>query len=153
MVLNALSTGPFYQKYVQLPAPDAPVPPFIANNPKFFPFFCNAIGAIDGTHINCCPSAADRHAARNRKGVLTQNCLACVSWDMKFLYMISGWEGSAADATLYAHSCFTDLPIISLLANITWQMLGLVHVILFLFHTVECAITWQSGVGLTLGMY
>jgi len=51
-VLNALSTGPFYQKYVQLPTPDAPVPPFIANNPKFFPFFCNAIGAIDGTHIN-----------------------------------------------------------------------------------------------------
>lgn len=110
-VLNALSTGPFYQKYVQLPTPDAPVPPFIANNPKFFPFFCNAIGAIDGTHINCCPSAADRHAAHNRKGVLTQNCLACVSWDMKFLYMISGWEGSAADATLYAHSRFTDLPI------------------------------------------
>lgn len=70
-----------------------------------------AIGAIDGTHINCCLTAEDRHAAQNRKGGVSQNCLACVSFAMKFVYFISGWEGSAADATMYAHSCLTDLKI------------------------------------------
>lgn len=30
---------------------------------------------------------------------------------MKFLYFISGWEGSTADATMYAHSQLVDLTI------------------------------------------
>jgi hypothetical protein len=30
--------GPFYEKYVKLPASDTPLSPFIANNPKFYPF-------------------------------------------------------------------------------------------------------------------
>lgn len=66
---------------------------------------------MDGSHINCCPSAADRQAARNRKGGVSQNCLACVSFGMRFLYILSGWEGSVADATMYTHSRFTDLTI------------------------------------------
>jgi len=66
---------------------------------------------MDGTHINCCPSAEEQHAARNHKGSVSQNCLACVSFDMKFVYFVSGWEGSAADATMYAHSHLSDLAI------------------------------------------
>jgi len=30
---------------------------------------------------------------------------------MKFLYFLSGWEGSAADATIYSYSRLTDLQI------------------------------------------
>jgi len=30
---------------------------------------------------------------------------------MKFIYLVSGWEGSAADATMYAHSRLSDLTI------------------------------------------
>lgn len=30
---------------------------------------------------------------------------------MQFLYFLSGWEGSAADATMYAHSHLVDLTI------------------------------------------
>jgi hypothetical protein len=30
---------------------------------------------------------------------------------MKFVYFLSGWEGSAADATMYAHSRLSDLTI------------------------------------------
>lgn len=48
---------------------------------------------------------------RNRKGGITQNCLACVSFSMRFLYFLSGWEGSAADATMYSRSRLTDLTI------------------------------------------
>lgn len=87
-----------------------PIPEYL-NNPKFSPWFDMAIGAMDGTHINCCPSAEDRHAARNRKGSVSQNCLACCSFSMKFVYFLSGWGGSVADATMYAYSRLSDLTI------------------------------------------
>jgi hypothetical protein len=110
-VLDVTSSGPFYTKYVQLPEDSSPVPDYIAANPKFSPFFNNALGAIDGTHINCCPSAEERAAARNRKGGVTQNCLAAVSFDMRFLYMLSGWQGSTADATMWSHSRNVDFRV------------------------------------------
>jgi len=66
---------------------------------------------MDGTHIISCPSTADRHASCNRKGGVSQNCLACVFFAMRFLYFLSGWEGSAADAAMYAHSHLVDLTI------------------------------------------
>ncbi|KIO01182.1 hypothetical protein M404DRAFT_92287, partial [Pisolithus tinctorius Marx 270] len=56
-----------YSKYVRLPHSDAPVHPTIHNNPKFFPFFADAIGAINGMHIMCAPSSEERDAMRNRK--------------------------------------------------------------------------------------
>lgn len=111
MILNALSTAPFYQKYVHLPTINDPVPPEILHNPKFFPFFQGAIGAMDGTHINCCPSVEDRHLARDWKGGITQNTLACCGFDMKFHYITSGWDGCTADATMFNDARITDLPI------------------------------------------
>lgn len=66
---------------------------------------------MDGTHINSAPSAADRAASRNRKGGVSMNCLACCSQDMLFLYVLSGWEGSTADATLFLNARTNDLTI------------------------------------------
>ncbi|THU90175.1 hypothetical protein K435DRAFT_602516, partial [Dendrothele bispora CBS 962.96] len=66
-ILDALSSPGFYNKHVCLPTVDAPVPIEISANRKWFPFFKDVLGAIDGTHINCCPSAAERQAARDRK--------------------------------------------------------------------------------------
>ena len=66
---------------------------------------------MDGTHIACHPSAAERAVNQNWKGGLTQNTLACCSFDMQFQFMQSGWEGSVADATMYHNACLTDLPI------------------------------------------
>ncbi|TFK17171.1 hypothetical protein FA15DRAFT_548860, partial [Coprinopsis marcescibilis] len=66
-VLEAVSSGEFYKKHVRLPSANDPVPDHIAKSPKFFPFFAHALGAMDGTHISCCPSARERAAARNRK--------------------------------------------------------------------------------------
>jgi len=111
-ILAAVSSGPFYAKYVRLPGIDDPVSLYISGQKWFTPWFNNAIGAMDGTHINSCPSALDRHASRNRKGGVSQNCLACVSFAMRFLYFLSGWEGSAADAAMYARSRLTDLTIL-----------------------------------------
>ena len=88
-----------------------PVPPFIHTNPRFYPFFKDALGAIDGTHIPCTPSVEERETARDRKGGLSQNCLACCSFDLRILYFVSGWDGSAADATMFTHSRLHDLRV------------------------------------------
>jgi hypothetical protein len=110
-MLSAFSSAPFYTKYVPLPKAADPTPLEIANNPKFYPYFADVIGALDGTHIACTPSAVDRQNARNRKGFLSQNCLIACSFDLRFLYVLSGWEGSAADATVYSDARNVDFPI------------------------------------------
>ena len=110
-ILRAVSSGSFYTKYVHLPGVDDPISSYISGQRLLTPWFNNAIGAMDGTHISSCPSAADWHASCNRKGGVSQNCLACVSFGMRFLYFLSGWEGSAANAAMYAHSCLADLTI------------------------------------------
>jgi hypothetical protein len=96
---------------VQLPDADSPTPSEIQNSEKFYPFFEGALGAIDSTHIRCTSSATDRDATRNRKGMLTQNCLAACSFDLHFMYILSGWEGSTHDSTLYYDACGIDLYI------------------------------------------
>ncbi|KIY47649.1 hypothetical protein FISHEDRAFT_44912 [Fistulina hepatica ATCC 64428] len=76
-ILDTVSIGPLYDKYVQLPHTDAPVPDYIHNNTKLWPFFKDALGAMDGTYINCIPPAILRHLVHNQKGSVTQNVLAC----------------------------------------------------------------------------
>ena len=78
-VLYAVSAGPFYDHYVKLSDLDSSLSDYIGKNFKFFPFFSNALGALDGTHISAWTTAADRHALRDRKGQISQNCLA-VLW-------------------------------------------------------------------------
>jgi hypothetical protein len=110
-MLTAFATAPFYTKYVRLPKVSEPLAPEISCNPRFYPYFADALGALDGTHINCVPSASERDTARNRKGFLSQNCLMACSFDMCFTYVLSGWDGSAADAHLYNDARFNDLRI------------------------------------------
>ncbi|KAL5568920.1 hypothetical protein UlMin_025495 [Ulmus minor] len=74
------------------------IPPVITNNPNYFPYFQDCIGAIDGTHIPCIIVANLQVAYRNRKGFTSQNVLAIVDFDMKFTYIVAGWEGSVHDA-------------------------------------------------------
>ncbi|KIJ11764.1 hypothetical protein PAXINDRAFT_36559, partial [Paxillus involutus ATCC 200175] len=52
-MLDAFSTPGIYTKYVHLPHASEPTPAKISNDPKYMPFFKDAIGAIDGTHIAC----------------------------------------------------------------------------------------------------
>jgi len=56
-MLVFFSSPPFYIQHIHLPPIGAPVPPEIQNNPKFYPFFKDALSAIDGTHINCSATA------------------------------------------------------------------------------------------------
>jgi hypothetical protein len=60
------------------------------------------VGAIDGTHICARVPAKMQAAFRGRKHYPTQNVLATIDFDLKFTYMLAGWEGSAHDATILA---------------------------------------------------
>ncbi|KAJ3818047.1 hypothetical protein F5878DRAFT_506433, partial [Lentinula raphanica] len=67
-ILFSVSSDPFYSRFAVLPTDgDPPNDATLESNPKLWPFFENAVGAIDGTHIHCCPSAEERQAARNCK--------------------------------------------------------------------------------------
>lgn len=39
-------------------------------------------------------------AFRGRKHTITQNVLAAVDFDLRFTYVLAGWEGSAHDALI-----------------------------------------------------
>jgi hypothetical protein len=110
-MLFAFSSPPFYTRYVRLPLASDPTPSEIFNNPKQFPFFQDVIGAIDGSHFLASSSAEGRHHARNRKGLLTQNCLLACSFDLRFTYISSGWEGSASDAVMYSDARLADFRV------------------------------------------
>ena len=97
-MLDILSSHPFYTTYVHLPADDAPVSPQIRNNPKRWPYFKDAIGAIDGSHIHAFPPSSECHLYQNRKGFVSQNCLFSCDFDLKFTFALTGWEGSVTDA-------------------------------------------------------
>jgi len=88
-----------------------PLSDYIRKNSKFYPFFKHALGAIDGTHIDSSSTAAERHASRDQKGCITQNTLAVCSFEFRFLYFISGFEGSVADATMFMHAQLMDFMI------------------------------------------
>ena len=44
--------------------------------------------------------ASDASRYRGRKNWPTQNVMAACSFDMKFTYVLSGWEGTASDSRI-----------------------------------------------------
>ena len=56
------------------------------------------IGALDETHISVTVSPDERPRYRNRKGDVSTNVLAACGPDLRFIYVLPGWEGSAGDS-------------------------------------------------------
>ena len=110
-MLLFFSSPPFYSDNVCLPTANTPLSLKIQDNPLFFPFFRGTIGAIDRTHINTNVMLEEWQTSRDRKCGVTQNCLAACDFDMKFIYIFSGWDGSTADATMFHDARLTDLPV------------------------------------------
>lgn len=81
---------------IALPEPGR-VPSQIRNNRKWFPYFKDCLGALDGTHIPCQPPKHRARPFRNRKHFASQNVLAVCSFNLRFMYVLAGWEGSASD--------------------------------------------------------
>ncbi|KAL5482398.1 hypothetical protein ACEPAI_8992 [Sanghuangporus weigelae] len=99
-IINILVSPVIYNVYVRLPRDTDDTPPEIEDNKKLYPYLRDCLGALDCTHIHAHVLAEDRPRYRNRKGFISQNVLAVVSFDMRFMYVLSGWEGSAADSTI-----------------------------------------------------
>ena len=52
----------------------------------------------------------ERHRAAfmGRKHTTTQNVMAAVDFDLRFTYVLAGWEGSTHDARILAHALEKD---------------------------------------------
>lgn len=56
------------------------------------------LGALDGTYINLSVPMLDKPRYRSRKGQICTNTLAVCDRNLGFVYVLLGWEGSAADS-------------------------------------------------------
>ncbi|XP_034202766.1 putative nuclease HARBI1 [Prunus dulcis] len=71
-------------------------------------WFENCIGALDGTHIPVTMSVEDRPRYRNRKGDISTNVLGVCDPYLKFIYVLSRWEGSASDSRVLRDALARD---------------------------------------------
>ena len=99
----------FSSAYVQLP-PNK-VPHEICDNPKFFPYFSECRGALDGTLLHAFVSKFDMARYRCRKGFISTNLLAACLFCLRFCYILAGWEGSAADSRIFDEARRSDFVI------------------------------------------
>lgn len=90
----------FYKAYVKLPLPDQ-IPPEVLETPEYYPFFKDALGAVDGSLLDGFVAVEDMPRYRSRKGRISQNILAACRFNMHFCYLLSGWEGSAGDGKVF----------------------------------------------------
>ncbi|XP_044319961.1 protein ALP1-like [Triticum aestivum] len=70
----------------------------IEGNYRWDPYFKDCIGAIDGTHVRASVTPDMEASFRGRKTYATQNVMAAVDFDLRFTYVLAGWEGTAHDA-------------------------------------------------------
>ena len=94
-VVNALLV--LYKSNCKLPLENTPISTRISDNFKYTPYFDDCLGALDGTHIEMHIPIELQPWYRNRKGTLSQNVLAICNFEMVFMYILAGWEGSIHD--------------------------------------------------------
>nr|XP_043624113.1 putative nuclease HARBI1 [Erigeron canadensis] len=104
-VLNAILS--LEDQYIQQPTGDI-VPKEIQEKKRFYPFSKDCIGAIDGTHIRVKVANKDAARYRGRKGYPTINVLCTCTFDLKFTYVLSGWEGTASDSRIIKDALTRD---------------------------------------------
>ena len=86
-------------QYLRQPTSDM-VPKEIQEQRRFYPFFKDCIGAIDGTHVRVRVPSKDAPRYRGRKGYPTINVLAACTFDLKFTCILNGWEGTTSDSRI-----------------------------------------------------
>ncbi|KAA0065871.1 retrotransposon protein [Cucumis melo var. makuwa] len=58
----------------------------------------NCLGALNGTYIKVSASKSERPRYRTRKGEVVTNALGVCDMKGDFVYVLTGWEGSAVDS-------------------------------------------------------
>lgn len=90
--------------------PDS-MPPEIASNSKLYLYFKHCRGGLDGSYFDAWVQEEVMAWYQTRKGGIAQNVLAACDFDLKFVYILSGWEGSASDSTVFEYAREWDLTI------------------------------------------
>lgn len=67
--------------------PSEGVDPYILNNYRFYPYFANCLGALDGTHV---AAFTNLEPYRKRKKLMSTNVLGVVNFDMTFQFVHTG---------------------------------------------------------------
>ncbi|KAG8388663.1 hypothetical protein BUALT_Bualt02G0148700 [Buddleja alternifolia] len=75
---------------------------------ELWKWFKGCLGALDGTYIPLRVAQKDKARYRNRKGDVSVNVLAVYDINMNYVYMLCGWEGSAADSRVLKDAITRD---------------------------------------------
>jgi hypothetical protein len=97
VVSSAILTANKSKTFLPIPTVGQGISNRILESDKYYSFFENCIGALDGCHIPAYVPMSEQKAFRNRKGFLSQNMLAVVDFNMIFMFVHVGCEGSAHD--------------------------------------------------------
>ncbi|XP_025621643.1 protein ANTAGONIST OF LIKE HETEROCHROMATIN PROTEIN 1-like [Arachis hypogaea] len=62
--------------------------------------FKGCLGALNGIYIEVTVPESDKSRYRTRKGKICTNVLGVCNREMSFVYVLSGWEGSASDSRI-----------------------------------------------------
>ena len=73
----------------------------IKNDDRYWPYFKDCIGVIDGTHIPIVAPRKRQVPYISRKGITTQNVMVVCDFNMCFTFAWAGWEGAAHDARIF----------------------------------------------------
>ncbi|KAK3199756.1 hypothetical protein Dsin_023171 [Dipteronia sinensis] len=84
------------------------VSPEVRRSSRFYPYFKDCVWAIDGTHVLVKVYREDAPRFRGRKGYPTLNVLAAYSFDLKFKYVLPGWEGTASDSRIIKNALIRE---------------------------------------------
>ncbi|XP_072062175.1 protein ANTAGONIST OF LIKE HETEROCHROMATIN PROTEIN 1-like [Arachis hypogaea] len=63
-------------------------------------WFKGCLGALDGTYLDVTVPKSDKSRYRTRKSRISTNVLGVYNRNMDFVYVLSGWEGSASDSRI-----------------------------------------------------
>ena len=75
-------------------------------------FTKDCLGAIDGTHVRVkVPTRGAPHFC-SRKDYPIQNVFAACDFNMKFTYVLAGWEGTTSDSRVLKDALSRDDPLI-----------------------------------------
>ncbi|CAN1316356.1 hypothetical protein LINPERPRIM_LOCUS30043 [Linum perenne] len=85
-------------RVVIVPPNMSEVPPQIWNDHKYYPYFKDCVGAIDGVHVDAIIPMSQQTHFHGRKGSTTQNVLCVCS--LTCVLLMLWWDGRVPHMTL-----------------------------------------------------
>jgi DDE superfamily endonuclease len=71
----------------------------------------DCVGSIDGTHFRVKVSSKEAPKHRGRKDIPTMNVLVACTPNLKFTYVLAGWEGTRSNSTILKNALKRKYPL------------------------------------------